>query len=100
MEKAKKNYTLSPKAKNDISIIFDYTVKEFNFDKAVIYTRDFKEVFNSLLFIPTLGLDRSEIKKGLYSISKNKHVIFYRVFKDSIRIVRVLHGSRDLPKHF
>ena len=32
-----------------------------------------------------------------FGIEQSSHVIFYRVLKDRIRIVRVLHGSRDLP---
>lgn len=100
MEKSKSKFILSNKAKEDISDIFDYTVKEFNLEKAIAYTNDFKTLFNSLLFIPTLGSNRDEIKHGLYSITKNKHVVFYRIFKDKIRVIRVLHGSRDLPKYF
>ncbi|MFD1615673.1 type II toxin-antitoxin system RelE/ParE family toxin [Gelatiniphilus marinus] len=37
---------------------------------------------------------------GLYSITEQGHVIFYRILKNHIRIVRVLHGSKDMPKQF
>ncbi len=42
----------------------------------------------------------NEIKIGLYSITEQEHVIFYRILKDYIRIVKVLHGSKDIPKQF
>lgn len=32
------------------------------------------------------------------NITPNSHIIFYRICTDHIRIVRVLHGSRDLPQ--
>lgn len=28
----------------------------------------------------------------------NKHLIFYRVFPETLDIVRVIHGQRDLPR--
>ncbi|RMZ50540.1 type II toxin-antitoxin system RelE/ParE family toxin [Flavobacteriaceae bacterium PRS1] len=34
------------------------------------------------------------------SIYEQEHIIFYRLLKDNIRIVRVLHGSKDMPRHF
>ena len=46
---------------------------------------------------PKSGRERFEIRMGLRSIVQNSHVIFYRILKDRIRIVRILHGSRDLP---
>ncbi|MDX9789405.1 MAG: type II toxin-antitoxin system RelE/ParE family toxin [Candidatus Kapabacteria bacterium] len=47
-----------------------------------------------------MGGTRNEIKESLYSFPKDNHIIFYRILDDHIRIVRVLHGSRDIPEHF
>jgi len=44
-----------------------------------------------------MGRTRNEIKKELRIFPKASHVVFYRILKDTIRIVRVLHGSKDLP---
>nr|WP_298002519.1 type II toxin-antitoxin system RelE/ParE family toxin [uncultured Flavobacterium sp.] len=49
---------------------------------------------------PFSGTNRTEIKEGLYSFPKDNHIIFYRIFSNHIRIIRVLHGSRDLPNSF
>ncbi|WP_363315644.1 type II toxin-antitoxin system RelE/ParE family toxin [Chryseobacterium sp. sg2396] len=49
---------------------------------------------------PYSGKKRNEVKSGLYSFPKDHHVIFYRILDDHIRIVRVLHGSRDIPNYF
>ena len=59
-----------------------------------------ESVLNLLLSNPKLGKTRNEIKFGLRSISHSSHIIFYRILKRHIRIVRVLHGSRDLPSFF
>ncbi|MDN5215578.1 type II toxin-antitoxin system RelE/ParE family toxin [Fulvivirgaceae bacterium BMA12] len=98
MPKAKRFYELSTEADQDIDKIFDYTKVEFGFDQAVKYVSEFEDFFERLLDNPELGKKRDEIKAGLRSFPKAAHVIFYRVLNDRIRIVRVLHGSRDLPK--
>lgn len=95
-----KFYELSIEADQDISDIFDYTEREFGLDQAVAYVSAFDECFSQLLENPQLGRERQEILKELRSISHEAHVVFYRVLIDRIRIVRVLHGSRDLPRHF
>ena len=100
MDKVINKYTLSKKAKKDLEEIFDYTVETYNLKKAFTYITEIKITISNLLFIPSLGKERLEIKKGLFSISKNEHIIFYRILKNKIRIVRILHGSSDLPKYF
>lgn len=49
---------------------------------------------------PLKGRARPEIREGLRSHIQESHIVFYRLIKDRIRIVRILHGSRDLPQNF
>jgi len=97
MIKAKLFYELSDEADNDIEDIFDYTVEEFGVDQAASYVSAFDDVFAVLTETPELGRKRPEIRAGLRSVPKESHTIFYRILADRIRIVRILHGSRDLP---
>ncbi len=94
------SYELSSEADQDISDIFDYTEVEFGLDQAVSYVSAFDACFAQLIENPELGRERGEIREALRSIASGSHTVFYRIFKDHIRIVRILHGSRDLPKHF
>ncbi|WP_262711349.1 type II toxin-antitoxin system RelE/ParE family toxin [Mariniflexile fucanivorans] len=55
---------------------------------------------NNLVINPGIGRVRDEIKIGLYSISEQEHTVFYRIQEKHLRIVRVLHGSKDISKHF
>ena len=96
----KEFYQLSLEADQDIDDIFDYTDREFGFNQAVDYVQGFDGLFQKLLLNPELGKARDEIKPGLRSIPKDEHIVFYRVMENHIRIVRVLHGSRDLPSLF
>jgi len=93
-------YRLSLEAERDLEDIFDYTVQEFGVDLAITYVSDFEEVFMSLVANPELGRKRAEIRNGLRSFVKESHTIFYRILKSHIRIVRILHNSRDIIKFF
>jgi toxin ParE1/3/4 len=76
------SYELSPEAEQDLSNIFDYTEKEFGLDQAVQYLKDLERCFIQLCNNPNIGCERTEI------------------LNVRLRVVCVLHGSRDLPKHF
>ncbi|MEA1849049.1 type II toxin-antitoxin system RelE/ParE family toxin [Chryseobacterium sp. MHB01] len=94
------NYILSEAADKDLEDIFDYTLNNFGFDQAEKYLLEIEEVFQILVLHPESGKARNEIKEGLYSFPKDNHIIFYRVLDKYIRIVRILHGSRDVPNYF
>lgn len=95
-----KGYELSLDADMDLEDIFDYTTREHGFNQAVRYLLNLEIIFNSPVVNPEIGRQRNEIKNGLYSLAEQQHVIFYRILNDHIRIVRVLHGSKDIPNHF
>jgi toxin ParE1/3/4 len=100
MSNKKSHFELSLPADQDLEEIFDYTEEEFGSDQAAKYLTELQDVFEQLVENPELGRERNEIKQGLRSFTKDAHVVFYRILSKHIRIVRVLHGSRDLPKHF
>jgi toxin ParE1/3/4 len=93
-------YKLSIDADLDLEEIFDYTETKHNFNQAVTYLTDLENVFKNLVIHPEVGRQRNEIKMGLFSITEQKHVIFYRILENDLRILRVLHGSKDLPRNF
>ena len=97
---SKESYVLSEIADEDLEDIFDYTTTEFGLEQAEKYLNEIEDVFQNLLLNPELGKTRNEIKEGLYSFPKDNHIIFYRILENNIRIVRALHGSRDIPKYF
>lgn len=97
---SKQFYILSETADQDLEDIFDYTYDEFGFDQAEKYLLEIEDIFQNLIVNPQIGKKRDEIKQGLYSFPKDNHIIFYRILDNHIRIVRVLHGSRDVQKYF
>lgn len=94
------HYELSPEADQDLGDIFVYTETEFGLDQAVTYLNDLDRCFVSLAENPGIGRERLEIRPALFSFISGAHVVFYRILSGRTRVVRMLHGSRDLPRHF
>ena len=91
-------FILSKAADADLEDIFDYTLEEFGLDQAVSYVSSFDDTFKMIAHNLEIGRERKEIQEDLRSFAKDKYVIFYRIRSDHVRVVRILHGSRDLPK--
>ncbi|MCR9182932.1 MAG: type II toxin-antitoxin system RelE/ParE family toxin [Flavobacteriaceae bacterium] len=92
------HYVLSQKTEEDIEDIYNYGIYRFGKDQALDYLISLQSYLHILVKNPEVGKQRDEIKKGLYSFPYASHIIFYRIFKNHIRIVRILHGSRDLKR--
>ncbi len=53
-------------------------------------------VVNSLETSPRRHRERPEFSAGLHTTGVQKYLIFYRVTQDTVTIVRVLHGARNI----
>lgn len=91
-----KTYRLSLEADENLSDIYDYTDIEYGTNQAVKYLSGFEDLFDKLVKNPEIGRIRPEIKRGLTSVVKESHVVFYRIMSDYLKIVRVLHTRKDL----
>jgi len=56
--------------------------------------------FQNLSRQPGLGRLRNELVAGLRSFPVGHYVIFYLPDQDCLRIIRVLHGARDVDAVF
>ena len=90
---------LSRRAVSDLAEIADYTIAEFGIDQARLYRDQFQACFRSLLDNPLLGRSAEEVAPGLRRIRQQAHVVFYRVEREGLLIVRVLHHSMDFERH-
>lgn len=95
------SFIVSEPAKLDINDIYEYSILEFGWDRTVLYLMEMEEVFYSITQHHQLGTKRMYIANDVFAIPFQSHVIFYRINSDSqVVIVRILHGSRDIPKRF
>ena len=50
--------------------------------------------------LPGIGRRHNDLAPDLRGIVEGSYIIFYRVAEEGIQVVRVVHGSRDLPSLF
>ncbi len=93
------DYTLRPKARQDLEKIWFYTYENWGEDQADSYIYDIDKMFQELAAHPQKGLSCDEIREGYRKQFVGKHVIFYRFSKKGIEIVRILHQSMDIERH-
>ncbi|MEE9364945.1 MAG: type II toxin-antitoxin system RelE/ParE family toxin [Cellulophaga sp.] len=91
-------FILSKKADDDIEELFDDGVYKFGKAQSIKYLEELNLMFIFLSENPEVGKTRDEIKIKLVSFPYSSHIIFYRIFKTHIRIVRILYGGKDLIK--
>lgn len=93
-------YVLSETAELDIDEIFDYDNYKFGSEQAINYLIGLQSHFEALCKHPEVGRIKNKLKIGFLSFPYQSHIIFYRIMDTHIRIIRMIHGSRDLPNHF
>jgi toxin ParE1/3/4 len=63
---------------------------------------EMERTFKLLAAYPSIGQDVSDIRPGLRRFCLGQYLIYFESAENSLRIVRVLHGSRqiDEPTNF
>jgi len=93
------NLIYSPEAELDIDDIWFYIAVD-NQAKATELINIIKQTCIFLSENPEVGTKRDYLNKGLRHFSVKNRAIYYRIKTDNIEIVRILHGSRDIKRHF
>lgn len=90
------NLRISSAAWEDLLSLWEYIAAhdELAADRYLDHVR---ERAMELIAHPELGRPRPEVLPGIRSLLCRNHLIFYRIEKEIIQILRVLHGSMDLP---
>jgi len=94
------NYRLSRLAAADLEEIAEYTIERFGINQARRYRDGLKTCFDQLEENPTLGREAEQLARGLHRFEHQSHVVFYKNKPENLLIVRVLHSSMDVPRHF
>lgn len=91
---------VSKEARDNLSAIAFYTFLNFGERQMYIYNEQFEFDFKRIARNPNVGKKRPEIGGEIFSIVSGSHVIFYKVKINVLYIIKVVHGSRDIPKEF
>ncbi|MCK4508544.1 MAG: type II toxin-antitoxin system RelE/ParE family toxin, partial [Desulfuromonadales bacterium] len=91
---------LSPKAKLDLSQVWDYTYDEWGEEQAEKYIRELWAAMEEQSRDLTKSVDISDVRKGYRKVRSGSHVIFFKVTKGGILdVVRILHQRMDFDRH-
>jgi toxin ParE1/3/4 len=89
----------SPQADSDLDDIWYYIAAETG--NADIADRVIDRLVQRFLLLgnyPRIGRPREEIRRGLRSFPVGEYVVFYRIEREDVIILRVLHGKRDIER--
>ncbi len=95
----KRDILLRPRAEEDLESIYDYSYEEFGLNRAVEYIHNLNNTFIKLANNPDLARKCDFIKPNLQTYQVSSHIIFFKVTKVRISIIRILHKSMDSPRH-
>ena len=90
---------ISPRARSDLTEIWSY-IADDSISNADAFIDKLHEAVKALASQPGVGRRREELAPGILSFPFGRYVIFYRTNRDTIEIVRILHGARDIQAIF
>jgi toxin ParE1/3/4 len=92
-----RKYTLwsTETAELDLAEIWSYIASEASEATATRFLSSITIRFDDLLTLPSLGVPRPQLARGLRVFFQGNYAVYYVLRADEIVIVRVLHGSRD-----
>jgi toxin ParE1/3/4 len=92
--------TITAHARTDLQEIHSYIAKD-NPEAARHFVEKLRAKARQLSETPGMGRSRGEdLRPGLLSFPVGQYILFYREQPDGIVLVRVIHGSRDIPSLF
>ena len=94
------SYRLRTLARNDLEIIWDYTLEQWGIQQAERYFAALFTCFDDLARNPHMGKQRDDVMPGTRSFPQGRHVVFYEIDQDGIEIIGIVHQSADVETHF
>ena len=91
-----RTYRISKKAISDLEEIWFYTVEKWSVEQADRY---YHLIFDEIAYIcknENAGKSMNHVRKGYRASKVKSHLIFYKVAKNVIDIIRILHEKMDM----
>ncbi len=93
-------YVLTPRARRDLSEIWDYSADQWGAAQADRYIRLIATACGALSTGRAKGRSAEAIRPGYSRQTVGSHVVFYRNRnRGGIEIVRILHQRMDVERH-
>ena len=97
------NIIRSPQAERDLDSIGDYIAERSDsLDAAYRVLDTIEETIQFVAKHPSAGAARPDLDADVrqFPVKAYNYVVYFRPVSDGIELVRVLHGSRDVPNVF
>jgi toxin ParE1/3/4 len=91
-----KRLVLAPAARDDLLAIGLY-IAEDNPDRAETFVAELEAKAREVAERPLSFQQRGDISPGLRAAIHGRYLILFRDLENEVRVVRILHGARDLP---
>ena len=90
---------LAPKAQQDFIDILRYTGEKWGPNQLLVYRGKLDDALQAISASPRTGHSRIDLPPTHLAYPVGSHVIVYRVYADSVGIVRILHQRMSLGRH-
>lgn len=93
-------YVLTPRARDDLSAIWDCAAARWGIDQADRYVRQIASACADLAAGRKHGRSAEAIRPSFFHFSVGSHVVFFKAgeLRETV-VVRVLHQSMDVDRH-
>lgn len=93
-----KKVILSPKAKSDLSNIWDYSLDTWGAEQAETYLRTLWTKLNECAENPELAANAAMVRKDYRKMIVASHVIYFKEIEYGIDVIRILHQRMDFKE--
>jgi toxin ParE1/3/4 len=92
--------TFSPEARADLLELYDYIADHSGAARALNYVERAEQRCLRLATFPERGTSRDDVRPGLRTIGFERRVLIaFQAGPDTVVILRILYGGRDLVRH-
>lgn len=94
-----KTFHLYPKAIEDLESIYLYSTNEFGIKRTEDYILAIESSFQHLADDPLISRKCDYIRPDLRAFNIGSHIVFFKITRYGIAVIRVLHQSMDFNRH-
>src|SRR4051812_9022386 len=95
MSARKMSLSFTPQARQDVSDVLLYTRRMWGSDQRDIYKNKIDARIDYLRRYPEGGPPRDDLYPTCRVLEVERHIIYYRLRENSVRILRILHERVD-----
>lgn len=93
----RRRLVVTPQAHRDLHAILEWYRKELGAAAAAKALRSIRAGFVAATGISRAAARRDDLPAGFYRVVAKAHLVIFRIEGKEVQVVRIVHGSRDIP---